>query len=53
MDERDWVKRYFNLTDLPQHISWEDFERKGYFVVPLPEDYKPTPALRWFAENRT
>ncbi len=52
MDELDWVKRYFNLTDLPQHITWEDFERKGYYVVPLPEDYKPTPALRWFAENR-
>jgi anaerobic selenocysteine-containing dehydrogenase len=21
-------------------------------VVPVPDDYKPTPALRWFAENR-
>jgi len=52
MDELDWVKRYFNLTDLPRYISWEDFEQKGYFVVPLPENYKPTPALRWFAENR-
>jgi len=24
------------------HISsWEDFKKKGYFVVPFPEDYKP------------
>ena len=52
MDELDWVKRYFNLTDLPRYISWEDFARKGYFVVPLPENYTPTPALRWFAEGR-
>lgn len=52
MTEQDWVKRYFHLTDLPGHISWEDFRKKGYFVVPMPENYKPTPALRWFAENR-
>ena len=48
----DWVKRVFQCTDISKHISWEDFEKKGYFVVPLPKKYKPTPALRWFAENR-
>jgi trimethylamine-N-oxide reductase (cytochrome c) len=48
----DWVRRMFDASDLPGHISWEDFFQKGYFVVPLPEDYKPTPALRWFAEGR-
>ena len=48
----DWVKEYFAATDLPDHISWEDFFDKGYFVVPMPEDYKSTPAMRWFAEER-
>ncbi len=48
----DWCQQYFKATDLPKYISWEDFEKKGYFVVPLPKDYKPTPALRWFAEGR-
>jgi anaerobic selenocysteine-containing dehydrogenase len=48
----DWVKDYFHATDLPKVISWEDFERKGYYVVPFPADHKSTPALRWFAENR-
>ena len=52
LTELDWVKRMFAASDLPKYISWEEFEKKGYFVVPLPEDYKPTPALRWFAENR-
>ena len=37
---------------MPEYISWEEFQKKGYFVVPIPEDYKPTPALRWFYENR-
>ncbi|MFH0916108.1 MAG: molybdopterin-dependent oxidoreductase [bacterium] len=48
----DWVKRIFNASDLPTRISWEDFEKKGYYMVPVPEDHEPTPALRWFAEDR-
>ncbi|MBN2223527.1 MAG: pyrogallol hydroxytransferase large subunit, partial [Deltaproteobacteria bacterium] len=52
LTEIDWVKRLFAASDLPKYISWEDFEKKGYFIVPLPKDYKPTPALRWFAEGR-
>ncbi len=48
----DWVKRMFHASDLPKRISWEDFEKKGYYMVPVPEDHEPTPALRWFAEDR-
>jgi len=50
--EEDWVKGFFEISDLPKYISWEEFERKGYFVVPFPEDYKPTTALRWFYDGR-
>ncbi len=48
----DWVKRIFHASDLPSRITWKDFERKGYYLVPVPEDHKSTPALRWFAEDR-
>ncbi len=50
--EEDWVKGFFEISDLPKYISWEEFERKGYFVVPFPENYKPTTALRWFYDGR-
>lgn len=50
--ELDWVKQMFNASDLPKYTSWEDFFEKGYFVVPLQENRKSTPALRWFAEDR-
>jgi len=50
--EMDWVKGMFNATDVAKYMSWEEFEKKGYFVVPLPEDYKPTVAYKWFAESR-
>ncbi len=48
----DWVKRMFHASDLPKRISWEEFEEKGYYVVPVPEETPYTPALRWFAEDR-
>ena len=50
--EYDWCKRLFEVTDLPKVMSWEEFEKKGYYIVPVPKDYKPTPAFRWFAEDR-
>ena len=51
-DEYQWVKEYFHATDLPKYVSWEKFEKKGYFVLPFPKEHKSTPAMRWFAEDR-
>lgn len=48
----DWAKDAYENSSLPEHISWDDFQKKGYFVVPIPEDYQPTPGLRWFYEGR-
>ena len=50
--ELDWARRIFDISDLPKRVSWEDFERKGYCIINAPENYQPTPALRWFAEGR-
>ncbi len=51
--EYDWVKQSFFASDLPKHVTWEEFEKKGYFVVPpRPADRPSTPAFRWFAEDR-
>ncbi|MGI5971987.1 MAG: molybdopterin-dependent oxidoreductase [Oscillospiraceae bacterium] len=51
--EFDWVKRMFDTSDLPKYISWDEFLKKGYFVVPPETDKKFTPAFRWFAEGRS
>jgi molybdopterin guanine dinucleotide-containing S/N-oxide reductase-like protein len=50
--EIDWAKAFFEISDLPKFITWEEFDKKGYFIVPFPEDYKSTPSLRWFYEGR-
>ncbi|MBW1801933.1 MAG: molybdopterin-dependent oxidoreductase, partial [Deltaproteobacteria bacterium] len=51
--EYDWCKRYFEATDLPKVISWRQFLKKGYYVVPAPSEKLRDPvSYRWFAENR-
>ena len=42
----------YDISDAPKLVAWEDLKKKGYHVIPVPENYKPTPALRWFSESR-
>ncbi len=52
MRELDWVKRMFDGSDLPKHISWDAFLKKGYFVVPTEkEELRPPVSYRWFADD--
>ena len=51
-DELQWVKRMYEISDLPKVMSWEEFQKKGYYVVPVKKDYKPRQAFRWFYEDR-
>jgi trimethylamine-N-oxide reductase (cytochrome c) len=48
----DWIEKMFYSSSLPKHISFEEFKKRGYFVVPFPKDYKPAPGMRWFYEGR-
>ncbi|RJR47465.1 MAG: pyrogallol hydroxytransferase large subunit [Desulfobacteraceae bacterium] len=51
--ELDWCRRLFDATDLGKHISWKEFLKKGYFVVPSPpEELRSPVSFRWFAEGR-
>lgn len=53
MTDLDWVKRMFDASDLPKRISWKQFLKKGYYVVPPPaEELRDPPSLRWFYEGR-
>jgi len=50
--EIEWARKFFEISDLPKYLSWDEFERKGYHIISVPADYRPTPALRWYAEGR-
>ncbi len=51
--ELDWVKRVFESSDLPTQVSWREFCRKGYFIVPPETSGAQLPVdMRWFAEGR-
>lgn len=51
--ELEWCKRVFDSSDLAKHISWRQFLKKGYYVVPAdPEAARATVANRWYYEGR-
>ena len=50
--EDDWAEAYWNLSELSKRCSWEEFNKKGYYIVPVPEDYEEHPAFRWYYEDR-
>ena len=51
--ELDWCKRVFDSSDLSKHITWRQFLKKGYFVVPPdPAPARAPTANRWFYEGR-
>jgi molybdopterin guanine dinucleotide-containing S/N-oxide reductase-like protein len=50
--EEDWVKKMFFSSELSKLISFDDFKKKGYYVVGVPENYQAKPAIRWFYEGR-
>jgi trimethylamine-N-oxide reductase (cytochrome c) len=51
--EIEWCRRLFEATDLPGQISWKDFLKKGYYVIPNPpEELRDPVSYRWFAEGR-
>ncbi len=52
-DELDWCKRVFDSSDLPTYISWAEFLKKGYVVLPpqTPET-RDSVEMRWFYEGQ-
>jgi trimethylamine-N-oxide reductase (cytochrome c) len=53
MTELNWVKKMFDASDLPKAISWKEFLKKGYYVVPpLPEGQRDPRSMQWFYEGK-
>ena len=51
--ELDWCRRVFDSSDLSKHISWRQFLKKGYYVVPPEAEQGRAPtANRWYYEGR-
>jgi trimethylamine-N-oxide reductase (cytochrome c) len=51
--ELGWCKRIFDSSDLPKAVSWKEFLKKGYHVLPPePEATRDPTNMRWYAEGR-
>ncbi len=52
--ELQWCREQFLSSDLGKVMSWKEFMKKGYYVVP-PEkkaENRPPTSMRWFYEGR-
>jgi trimethylamine-N-oxide reductase (cytochrome c) len=50
---QDWIRKIFDKSSLPEYVKFEDFKKKGYFVVPPPDpNRKRTVSNRWYYEDR-
>ena len=53
VSELDWCKRLYDGTDMPDAMSWKQFLKKGYYVVPAPKKEMRDPvSYRYYAEDR-
>ena len=53
MTELDWCKLQFDASDLKDTISWKQFLKKGYYVVPAEAENLEAPVgFNWYAEGR-
>ncbi len=51
-DELGWIEQYYNATDMPKYMTFAEFKKRGYFVVPVNPNRNKNVAMRWFAEDR-
>jgi molybdopterin guanine dinucleotide-containing S/N-oxide reductase-like protein len=49
-----WCREQFLSSDLSKVISWKEFLKKGYYVVPAEtkSENRAPASMRWFAEGR-
>ncbi|MDR1816214.1 MAG: molybdopterin-dependent oxidoreductase [Clostridiales Family XIII bacterium] len=51
-DILDWCEAAYNVSDMPQKLSWEEFKKKKYYIVPVDGKAPDAPPFRWFYEDR-
>jgi molybdopterin guanine dinucleotide-containing S/N-oxide reductase-like protein len=49
----DWIRKTFEASDVTKYMTFEEFKKKGYFVVPVPEDHKTYTAFESFYKTGT
>jgi trimethylamine-N-oxide reductase (cytochrome c) len=49
----DWLRKIYENSDMRRVMSWEDFKKKGYYVVPFPERHVTHRALSSFHATGT
>ena len=51
-DILDWCEAAYNASDMADVMSWEEFMKQKYYVVPVANKAPDAPPFRWFYEDR-
>ncbi len=46
-----WLKSMYEATDMVKVMPWEEFKKKGYYVVPVPKDRPKHRSFEFFYEK--
>lgn len=49
----DWLRKIYEVSQMPEVMTWEEFKKKGYYILPLPENHVSHRALASFYESGT
>jgi len=47
----DWLRKIYAVSDMPKIMTWEEFKKKGYYIVPFPENHTVRRAMASFYES--
>jgi trimethylamine-N-oxide reductase (cytochrome c) len=47
----DWLRKMYEASDMPKIIEWDEFKKKGYYVLPFPEKHTTHRAMASFYET--
>jgi trimethylamine-N-oxide reductase (cytochrome c) len=51
---QEWLEQLYAASDINEYsgMSFEDFKKKGYYIVPVDRKGPEAPPMRWFYEDR-
>lgn len=46
-----WLRKIYEASDMPKIMNWEEFKKKGYYILPFPENHATRRAMASFYES--
>jgi molybdopterin guanine dinucleotide-containing S/N-oxide reductase-like protein len=48
-----WLRKMYEASEMPKKMTWEEFKKAGYYILPFPEDHRSRRAMSDFYDSGT